>query len=121
MFANSITENIYSQVDDEGQQFILLKEITDHRVNKGAITKDNGFIIMPGGRRVPKRMTKGWELLVQWKDGSSSWIPLRDLKETNPIELAEYAIANQIETEPAFAWWVNTVMRNRSRIIQKLQ
>jgi hypothetical protein len=76
---------------------------------------------MSGGRRVPKKTTKGWELLVEWKDGSSTWVPLRELKETNPIEIAEYAIANQIETEPAFAWWVNTVMRKRNRIIQKLQ
>jgi hypothetical protein len=65
--------------------------------------------------------TKGWELLVEWKDGSVSWIPLKDLKETNPVEVAEYAIANKIKKEPAFAWWVNFVTRKRERIIAKLQ
>jgi hypothetical protein len=43
-------------------------------------------------------MTIGWELLVMWKDQSMSWVPLKDLKVSNPVELAEYAVAD----EPAF-------------------
>jgi hypothetical protein len=121
MFANSIAENIYAQVDEEGRQFIILKEIADHQTNSDAVTKEHGFITMPNGRRFPKKTTKGWDFLVEWKDGSSSWLPLRELKETNPVELAEYAVANQINTEPALAWWINTVLKKRERIIQKLQ
>jgi hypothetical protein len=44
-----------------------------------------------------------------------------DLKESNPIELAEYAIANQLSEEPAFKWWVADVMCRRNRIISKLK
>jgi hypothetical protein len=116
MFANSIAENIYAQVDEEGRQFIILQEIADHRTNADAVTKENGYVTMPNGRQFPKKTTKGWEFLLE-----SSWIPLRELKETNPVELAEYAVANQIDTEPAFAWWVKTVFKKRERIIQKLQ
>ena len=43
---------------------------------------------------------KGWSLLVEWKDGGSHWIPLKDLKESNPIEVAEYAITNKIVATP---------------------
>jgi hypothetical protein len=35
-----------------------------------------------------------------------SWVKLKDLKASNPIELAEYAVANRIAEEPAFKWWV---------------
>ena len=49
-----------------------------------------------------RRTTKGWQLLLQWKDGSTSWTPLKDLKESNPVEVAEYAVANKIANEPAF-------------------
>jgi hypothetical protein len=49
-------------------------------------------------------MTKGWKLLMQWKDGTSPWIPLKDLKELNPVETAEYAVANKRADEPAFTW-----------------
>ena len=33
---------------------------------------------------------------VLWKDGSESWVPLKTLKETFPIEAAEFAVANEI-------------------------
>ena len=51
--------------------------------------------------------TKGWKFEVEWKDGTSSWIPLKILKESNPIEVAEYAVSRGIEKEPAFNLWVN--------------
>lgn len=121
MFANSIAENIYSQVDDEGKHFVLLNEIVDHRTTAEAVKRHEGFTTMPNGRKVPKRTTKGWELLVEWKDGSSSWVPLKDIKDTNPVKVAEYVIANKIEQEPAFSWWVSFVMQKRERIIAKLQ
>jgi hypothetical protein len=40
-----------------------------------------------------------------------SWVPFKDLKESNPIEEAEYAIANKISEEPAFAWWTRQVLK----------
>ena len=61
----------------------------------------------------------GWQLLVEWKDETSTWVDLKDVKEANPIELAEYAVASQIDDEPAFAWWVPYVLKKRERIISK--
>ena len=43
-----------------------------------------------------------------------TWMDLKDVKEANPIELAEYAVANQIENEPAFAWWLLSIVRGRT-------
>jgi hypothetical protein len=60
-------------------------------------------------------------LLVEWKDGASDWIPLKDLKDSNPVKLAEYAVANEIDREPAFFWWVPHVLKKRNRIIFKLK
>jgi hypothetical protein len=60
-------------------------------------------------------------LCVEWRNGDTSWIPLKDLKDTNTVKLAEYAIANQISDEPAFAWWVPKVIKHRKRIIAKLK
>ena len=53
---------------------------------------------------VPKKTNQGWDLLAEWKDVSSRWIPLKDLKESNPVELAEYAAGNRLYVEPAFKW-----------------
>ena len=39
------------------------------------------------------------------------------MKQSNPVEVAEYAAARKIEREPAFAWWVPYTLRRRDRII----
>ena len=46
---------------------------------------------------------------------------LKDLKESSPIEVADYAVANRIFKEPAFKWWVSYTMRKRNRIISKVK
>jgi hypothetical protein len=88
-----------------------LTEIIDHKKDASAISIKDGFTMSLSGNRVPKKMTRGWRLLCQWKDGSSSWVPLVELKQTNPIKLAEYAIANHIYEEAAFKWWIADVLR----------
>jgi hypothetical protein len=35
---------------------------------------------------------KGWKLCAKWKDGMTSWHQLADLKESYPIEVAEFAV-----------------------------
>jgi hypothetical protein len=77
--------------------------------------------VMIDGSTRPRRTTKGWKLLVAWKGGTSSWVPLKDLKESHPIEVAEYALANKILGEPAFNWWARHVLKKRDRIIRKVK
>ena len=60
-------------------------------------------------------------MLVCWKDGSSTWITLKDLKQSYPVEVAEYAAGNKINKEPAFAWWIPHVMKHRNQIIGKVK
>ncbi len=120
-FANVIAENLYSQVDSEGHQFLVLDEISDHRSDGTAILVADGFTVSRNGNRIPKKTTRGWQLLTQMKEGVSEWIALKDLKDSNPVELAEYAVANKIDHEPAFAWWVPFTLRKRNRIVSKMQ
>jgi len=119
--ANIIAENMYAQVDSEGNQFQLLQEISDHRKDGSAVPMGDGFVRSKNGNEVPKITTRGWELLCNWKDGSSDWIKLKDIKDSYPIEIAEYAVANRVAEEPAFNWWVKDVLRKRNRIISKLK
>ena len=119
--ANTIAESMYSQVDGDGHAFVLMSEITDHKADGTAVSKDDGFEVTKDGQKRPRRTTRGWKLLVLWKDGSSSWVPLKDLKESHPVQVAEYALVNKIVEEPAFAWWVTKVLRKRDRIIRKVK
>jgi hypothetical protein len=56
-------------------------------------------------------------LCVEWKYGTTSWERLADLKESNPVEVAEYAAAKSLLDTTAFVWWAPHVLKKRSRII----
>jgi hypothetical protein len=112
--ANLIAENMYSQVDDEGKEFKLMSEIIDHVSDATAIKADDGLYVDRNGKSKPKMTTRGWKLLVEWRDGNMSWVALKDMKESYPIETAEYAVANKIVHEPAFAWWVPETLRQQT-------
>jgi hypothetical protein len=116
-----IAENLYSQVDSEGRQFLLLNQIVDHAKDATAISKDQGFYKSYNSNEVHQKTTKGWKLCVKWKDGMTTWVPLSELKASNPVEVAEYTVANKIVEEPAFAWCVKDVLRHRNRIISKVK
>ncbi len=55
------------------------------------------------------------------KDGSSSWQKLSNLKESHPLQVAEFAFAVQITDEPAFSWWVSWVLRKRDQIVSQVK
>jgi hypothetical protein len=115
--ANILAENIMSSVDDEGNLFVLMDEIIQHRKTKEALVGEDGWYITKTGTRRRKPTTKGWELLISWKDGTSSWTRLADIKESFPLEVAEYVKGVGILDEPAFAWWCYEVLRRKKRHI----
>jgi hypothetical protein len=119
--ANVIAEGIYSQCDAEGRQFMLLKDILGHKKDGTALTKAQSEILSSNGQIRLKPTTRGWKLLVEWKDGSTSWVMLRDFKESYPVELAEYAKAHELLDEPAFAWWAPSVLKRKDKIISKVK
>jgi len=119
MTANLIAENIISRTDDEGHVHKMLDEIEDHRVLENAIPKSHGVYTTKQGTKRKKRTTKGWDLMLRWKDGSCNWVSLKDVKDSYPIELMEYAVNHQIQDEPAFSWWIPFVKRKRASIISK--
>jgi hypothetical protein len=119
--ANVIAENIFAQCDDAGRRQAILDEIIDHKRDGRALRIDNGYLTTKRGRRIPKNTTKGWKILCRWKDGSSDWVDLKHVKDSNPIELAEYAVAYYIQEEPAFKWWVSQTLQIRNRMIGKVK
>ncbi len=93
----------------------------DHWKDAMAYTLDQGWKQTHSSKRTRQKTTKGWQLLVSWKDGTTDWVPLKELKASNPIELVEYAAANEISEEPAFAWWVKDVPWKQNQIVAKIK
>ena len=118
--ANTIAENLYSQVDLDGHVHLMIDSIVDHRKTGEAVKRANQYFTTNSGRKKLRQTTRGWDLCVLWKNGEEQWIPLRELKNSNPVEVADYAVANGLQDEPAFKWWVPYVVRKRDNIISKL-
>ena len=110
-----------SQVDAEGHSYSILSAIIDHCSDGNALSKDDAYISTKTGKPKLRQTNRGWDLQVEWKDGTTSWIPLEDLKESNPVQFSEYTITNKISEEPAFAWWVRHLIRRRDRILKKVK
>ena len=69
-----------------------------------AMSKNDKYITTRRGQKKLRKTTIGWKLLVKWKDGSETWVHLKDLKESHPVDVAEYAMSRGISDEAAFSW-----------------
>jgi hypothetical protein len=99
--ANVILENIVATTTD-GFSTSLFESIIEHR------SLDDQH--------------KDMELLVEWKGcGLPTWVPVRAMKESFPVQTAEYAKANNIHTLPCFSWWVGYTLKKKDRIISKIK
>ena len=116
-----IADNMYSQIDSNGHHTLILKEITEYRESAMAVPIDDKFMVSNTGRKSLRKSTKGWDFLCLWKDGSTTWAPLRYLKESNPVDIADYVVDNRSSEESAFAWWVPYTLKKRDHIIAKVR
>jgi hypothetical protein len=114
---NLIAEAMYAQCDPDRNQYVLLDSIIDHRRLDTAIRPSDQKVVRPDGRTYMKRSTIGWQVCCQWKDGSTSCENLAELKDSHPLETAEYAVTQGVDHNPAFNWWVPHVLKKRDRII----
>ena len=61
----------------------------DHHRDDNSVQKDEGFMEDSNGINIRNPTTKGWSLLIKRKGGSQPWIALKDMKESNPNEVAK--------------------------------
>ena len=78
-----------------------MEAIVDHRRDdEKALQHHDKYVQTKNVRHHLRKTMKGWELFIKWKDKSESWIKLADMKESHPVEVAEYARARSIDKEP---------------------
>ena len=63
MAANVIAENLFAQVDKEGNRFLLIKSIIDTRTDGTQTLQQDAFITINGGTK---------KIKIQLKDGKSA-------------------------------------------------
>ena len=79
--ANTITENMLIQVNSYGLTLTMMEGIIDNQKYAATdVTKHSMYIVTKRGQKNIWKTTVGWQLLVQWRYQSESWINLKDLK-----------------------------------------
>ena len=68
-----------------------------------------------------RQSTACCDICCKRKDESTSWEKSSSLKELHLNQAAEYAIAQSIQHEQAFNWWVHHVLKKRYRIISMVR
>ena len=89
MSANVNAEKLFAQVYQEGNIFVLVESIVDTRTDGTQTLQQDAFVITKSGTKQRKNTTKVWEVCIQWKDGSTKWNKLKDIKDSYPVQMSE--------------------------------
>jgi hypothetical protein len=70
-------------------------------------------------------MTQAWILplpsCVMWNDNSTSWHQLADIKNSLPMQLAQYAISHKLDKETDFKWWIKPTLKHQDHFLKALK
>ena len=81
---------MYAKVDSEGYVHNMMKDAS-------SVDKYYMYIKTKSGQRRIQKTTVLCNLLDKYNNGTDKCIPLKDLKESNPVEVAEFSSAIGIE------------------------
>ena len=99
-----------------------MKDILNHRSTDKPMNPEDDFEGDPTKCK-HKKTTEGKVLLVQWADKTQPqlWITLNYLKESYPIQVADYTKANGTSGKPEFLWWVPYTPKKRINMISQVK
>ena len=106
---------IYAQCNSEENEYLLLDALVHCQKDNKAIS------LLDQQITVSHKITAGWQICCQWKDGSTSWEKLFELKKSHLVQTAEFAVTQGIDHKPAFNWWVKHVLKKRDRTIASVR
>ena len=70
---------MYSQCDFDRNQYLLMDDITNHKKDQTEI-KNTDAIVVVNGQPQQNKTTKGWLFCILWKDGTTNWGWLVEIK-----------------------------------------
>ena len=107
---NVIVESMYTQFDADGNEYLVLDLLVDyHQKNKVISLTDQQISIW--GTPVTGKTTADWKICYKCRYGSTSWEKFSELKESHPVQTAEFAVGQGIDHEPTFNWQAKHVLK----------
>ena len=110
-----------AQIENHGNRLLLIDKLKDYQINEEAILTNQGTYKTISGFDRKIRTTKVWEFYDRWQDGSGNWIKMKNLKDSYPVPFDDYSVANRLQVEPTFAWWVPYIPKKIIAIIGKIK
>ena len=89
--STQIALNIFQSVDKYGNSYNTIEGICGHERTEEALSETDL-------NENNKHTTKGWKFKVKLYDGTIQWMSLADIKESAPIDVADYVKANNLES-----------------------
>ena len=77
---NFIAKNLFAQVDQAGNRFIILDSTTGTRTDGAQVLHQDEFVHTSTGTKRRVNRKKVWEIFIQWKESSTIWNPLKNVK-----------------------------------------
>ena len=77
---NTATESIFHHCDADGNKFMLFNSIMDHKSAEKPVKKSYDYITRNNQAPECRKMTKGWEFLIDLTNGMTTWEILSYLK-----------------------------------------
>ena len=62
--AKAITEDMYAQVNKEGNRHVLLQEIADHQIDGTEVKQQDALITIRTGTKRRRETMKGWQIML---------------------------------------------------------
>ena len=78
--ANTIAHSIYTNCDPDKNQYVMFDSIVDFIRITIALCYADQKSLKADGKSFMRRTTAGWYMCIQWKDGSTLWEKLSNLK-----------------------------------------
>jgi hypothetical protein len=76
---NAFAENMFAQVNNKGSCHLLFEEIIHHRTDGTEVKQQDASLTTGNSNKCQRETKKGWEILIQWKDGSSTWVSMKEV------------------------------------------
>ena len=79
--ANLISENMFTQIEEDGNRHVLMDNITDNFFDDVAVKNQDTFVITYSGTKRRRQTTQGVSLCIKLRNGNTTWVVMKDIKE----------------------------------------